>query len=138
MKRIVCVILVIVGLLFYTGCSKRRYYTYEELSNGLTKIEIVELEESGIITLLYTLDEQEKSSCVDFLTNIEIAEILPWSNPISMAGICIRLVYENSSNILISNYGVLRYQDGNIVLITWEYVVDGEKITEFIDLLIRV
>ena len=136
MKRISCMILVVILLLLCDSCFKSRYYTYEELSNGLTDVEIVEVEELGTINLLCTLDEQKKNECVDFLTNIEIAEILPGSNPITITGICIRLIYENSSNLLISNYGVLRYQDDNMMLITWEYVVNGEKITELIDLLI--
>lgn len=138
MKRRFCIMLVVVVLLLLcTSCSKSRYYTYEELSNGLTDVEIVEVEESGTINLLSSLNEQKKNECVDFLTTIEIAEILPGSNPISITGVCIRLIYEDSSNLLISDYGVLRCQDNNMMRITWEYVVNGKKITEFIDLLME-
>ena len=66
------------------------------------------------------------------MTKIAIAKVL-FGSPITITGICIRLIYENDFHLLISDYGILRYQDDSMVRYTWEYVVNGEKITELIN-----
>ena len=132
MKRLSCIMFAVLLLFLYASCSKKWYYTYEELSKGLTEVEIVDVEESGAINVLCSLDEQKKNECVYFLTKIAIARRL-FGDPVTIIGICIRLIYENDSHLLICDYGVLPHQVDSRVRYTWEYVVNGEKITELIN-----
>ena len=133
MKRFFYIFLIVVNLFVFSGCMKSRTYTLETLSDKLFNVEIIELEEPGKVKTLYTLDEKETKEVLEFLATIEIAPILPGCNPITITGLCIRLNYADSSSLYVSNYGVRHFENGQPSLLTFEYVVEGEKIDSYIE-----
>lgn len=133
MRKILLIFLSILSLFYFNSCSKKYvYYTYEDLSNGLISVEIINLrsreQNSAVekIQTLKSLSEEEIVQCLYFLSEIEFYQISALSSPITIEGKCIKLNYEMSS-LIIAGYGVCEYNQNKENFLAWK-IGDTEKI----------
>ena len=132
MRKILLIFLSILSLFYFNSCSKKYVYTYEDLSNGLISVEIINLrsreQNSAVekIQTLKSLSKEETVQCLYFLSEIEFYQISALSSPITVEGKCIKLNYEMSS-LIIAGYGVCEYNENKANFLAWK-TGDTEKI----------
>lgn len=112
MKKFSFVILFLIILLIFTGCSEKTY-SFKNPISEITTIEIVWAENSLEFTVIKTLSEIEKNNFLKQFQTIKF-ENYYFGDPMSVHGNAIKITYPNGDYEMICYYWAEYVKDGEI------------------------